>query len=327
MDVIDRTPLLAALNYAKGQMLYRFGLARHRSGSTGYSISAEQMVRYVVLVAQDYLRYGADDDGYLTGKRILEVGPGDNLGVALMLLAMGAESVTCLDGFAPRSNEYKNRQVYAALYQAMTEEQRIRVKDIVREDSAGGMAVFGKRLVAYYEAPVERRHPALAPDSYDVIISRAVLEHLADVRRGWANMVRSLKANGEMWHKVDFRSHKMFDRIHPLYFLTIDERLWRLISRPDPTLNRERLPLYRELSTRDFKSSKIYLTRVLDHDEIQPHTDHLITGTHYTEEHLAVVRAIRPRLMEPFRAYTDTDLLTTGAFVISRGKRADVRLS
>jgi len=327
MDLIDRTPLLAALNYAKGQMLCRMGMARHHSGSTSYSTSVEEMVRYIVLVVRDYLYYGAVQDGYLAQKHILEVGPGDNLGVGLMLLAMGAESVACLDGFAPRSDESKNRQVYAALYRAMTEEQQIRVRDELREDSEGGMAVCGKRLVAYYEAPLERKHPALAPDTYDIIISRAVLEHLADVRQGWANMVCSLKVNGDMWHKVDFRAHKLFDRIHPLYFLTIKERLWRLISRPDPTLNRERLPLYRELSTRDFESSKIYFTHVLDDAEILPHADELIAGTHYTDEELAAVRAIRAHLVEPFCGYADADLLTTGAFVISHGKRADVQRS
>jgi SAM-dependent methyltransferase len=321
MDLIDKSPLLAGLNYSKGQMLFRLGLARHHSGSTGYSVSVEEMVGYVTRVVEDYLHYGSVQDGYLANKHILEIGPGDNLGVGLMFLAHGAESVTCLDGFAPRSNESKNRQVYAALHRSMTREQQSRVEDALREDSDGGMALCGKRLVAHYQAPLEGMHAALAPDTYDIVISRAVLEHLADVREGWANMVRSLKAGGEMWHKVDFRSHKMFDRIHPLYFLTIKENLWRLISRPDPTLNRDRLPLYRDLSAATFESSQIYLTGVLNEAEILPHTEEMILGAHYTEANLETVREIRPHLIERFQGFTDLELMINGIFIISRGRR------
>jgi hypothetical protein len=91
-------------------------------------------------------------------------------------------------------------------------------------------------------------------------------------------MVSSLKVGGEMWHQVDFRSHKMFDRIHPRHFLTIKERLWRLISSPDPTLNRDRLPLYRELSANSFECSRIYFTGILNDAEIVPHSDEVILG-------------------------------------------------
>jgi hypothetical protein len=101
MDLIERSPMLAAFNYGKGQMLYKLGPVRHHSGSTSYSVSVDELVRYVVQVVQDYSYYGLGQDGCLTKKHIPEVGPGDNLGVGLMLLAQGAESVTCLDGFAP----------------------------------------------------------------------------------------------------------------------------------------------------------------------------------------------------------------------------------
>ena len=133
-------------------------------------------------------------------------------------------------------------------------------------------------------------------------------------------MVRALRPKGEMWHKVDFRSHKMFGRIHPLYFLTIKEKWWRLISSPDPTLNRARLPVYRELTARDFESSEIYFTHILNDNEIEPHTKSLIPGKHYCDQQAKLVGAIRPLLKEPFSRYVDEDLFTSGIFVISREK-------
>jgi hypothetical protein len=113
----------------------------------------------------------------------------------------------------------------------------------------------------------------------------------------------------------------MFDRIHPRHFLTIKERLWRLISSPDPTLNRDRLPLYRELSAKSFECSRIYFTGILNDAEIVRHSDEVILGVHYTEDHPDAVRAIRSHLIEPFRGYTDLDLLINGVFIISRGRR------
>jgi hypothetical protein len=319
--VIDRNPLLATLNYAKGQALYRLGLRRHRSGSTGFHLSLDGAVDYIRRVANDYVQYGAGGDSRrLEGKDVLEIGPGDNLGLALMLLSMGAKSVTSIDGFAPQADEQKNRQVYAALYERMTPDQRQRVAGTLIEDD-GGMRIAGTRVRAFYRCPIENTHEALQPERYGIIVSRAVLEHLADIRQGWAAMVRSLQPDGEMWHKVDFRSHRLFDGIHPLYFLTVNETLWNLISRPDPTLNRARLPVYRELTEKDFISSTIYFTEVVGGNEFQPHSTTLIPGTHFDERQLSLVKAIRPRLQEPFRHYTDEELMVSAIFLISRQKR------
>jgi hypothetical protein len=319
--VIDRNPLLATLNYAKGQALHRLGLRRHRSGSTGFHLSLDGALDYICRVAHDYVQYGAGGDARrLEGKDVLEIGPGDNLGVALMLLSMGAESVTSIDGFAPQSDEQKNRRIYAALHERMTPDQRQRVAGTLIQDGAG-MRIAGTRVRAFYNCPIENTHEALQAERYGIIVSRAVLEHLADIRQGWATMVRTLQPDGEMWHKVDFRSHCLFDGIHPLYFLTIPETLWNLISRPDPTLNRARLPVYRELIDRDFMSSTIYFTEVVGRTEFQPHSETLIPNLHFDDRQLSLLQAIRPRLQEPFRNYSDEELMVSGIFLISRQKR------
>ena len=83
MSFIDRSPLLAGLNYAKGQVLNRLNLRGHLSGSTGLSMSVEDAANYARRVVADYITYGAAGDAeHLKGKDVLEIGPGDNLGVA-----------------------------------------------------------------------------------------------------------------------------------------------------------------------------------------------------------------------------------------------------
>ena len=80
MSFIDRSPLLAGLNYAKGQVLNRLNLRGHLSGSTGLSMSVEDAANYARRVVTDYITYGAAGDAErLKGKDVLEIGPGDNL--------------------------------------------------------------------------------------------------------------------------------------------------------------------------------------------------------------------------------------------------------
>jgi SAM-dependent methyltransferase len=323
MNVTDRNPALATLKYGRGQVLSRLGMRNHHSGSTAVGLGLEKAVAYVRQVAEDYLRYGASGDaGAVEGKSILEIGPGDNLGVALMLLAKGAKSVTSLDGFRPHSDPEINPKLYAALYDSMTAEERARVDDVLEPLPAGGMAVRHGRLTRHYNAPIERPHPAIERGAFDIVLSRAVLEHLADIRLGWTNMVNALRPGGEMWHKVDFRCHRYYEAIHPIYFLTIPEVIWRMVSSPDPTLNRARLPVYREMLERDFVNWKIYYTHILGGPEMLPHPERLEPGAHYTQAHIAKVAEIRPRVAEPFRGHSDEDLMVTGIFLTARGKRS-----
>lgn len=323
MSFIDRSPVLAGLNYAKGQVLTRLKLRGHFSGSTGLSMSVDDAANYARRVVSDYITYGAGGDiERLKGKDVLEIGPGDNLGVALLLLAKGARTVTCIDGFDPNFDAKHNSKIYAAIYNGLTAEERQRLHDVITLQPDGSAAVGGNRLISRYRVPMDAAATPLDPQSYDIIISRAVLEHLGDLEMGWKNMVRCLRPDGEMWHKVDFRCHNLFGQIHPLYFLTISDGVWDLISRPDPTLNRLRLPTYRELAARDFRDSRFYITHIAGEKEFSPHVESLIPGTHYSQRNLDGIRGIRPRLQKHFANYSDEDLLVTGVFLALRGVRA-----
>jgi SAM-dependent methyltransferase len=173
-----------------------------------------------------------------------------------------------------------------------------------------------------YGVPIDAVASPLKSRSYDIVLSRAVLEHLGNLEVGWKNMVGCLRPEGEMWHKVDFRCHDFFGEVHPLYFLTVPDTLWNSISRPDPTLNRLRTPTYRAFATRDFCDFRCYFTHIVGENEFTPHVESLVQGTHYSQRHLEVVRSIRPRLLERFSHSSDEDLLVTGVFLALRGVRA-----
>jgi SAM-dependent methyltransferase len=324
MSLIDRSPILAGLTYAKGQVLTRLKLRGHHSGSTALSMSVDDAADYARRVVADYVTYGAGGDAErLIDKDVLEIGPGDNLGVALLLLAKGARTVTCIDGFAHNFNAHHNSQVYKAIYSSLGTDERERVRDVLTIQADGSAAVGGERLLCRYGVPIDAEMTPLRAHSYDIVISRAVLEHLGDLEIGWRNMVQCLRKDGEMWHKVDFRCHDFFGQIHPLYFLTVSDTIWNFISRPDPTMNRLRHPTYRELASRYFYHSRFYITHLAGESEFFPHPERLVAGMHYGERQLDTIRDIRPRLLRQFADYDVEDLLVTGVFLTSRGVRSN----
>jgi hypothetical protein len=316
---LGRSPLLSALNYTKGQIRYRFGLAHHRSGASTARYPLEQTVEYVLRCVADYLRYAGVGESYLDGKRILELGPGDNLGVALVLLAKGAARVVCVDPYDPPLDPRRANELYRALVARLSTEERARTERILRVLDDGAIAIAPERLCVHRGTRIDDL--PLAPERFDIVLSRAVLEHVDDVEETWARAVDLLDPRGAMWHKIDFRHHGYFGHLHPLYFLTRPERTWRWLSSPDPTLNRRRIDTYRSLATSTFRDVKIFVTHVLENPEIVPHVERLVRGLHYGDVELDLVRQIRPLLGSRFRQMTDEELLIAGVFVVCRDLR------
>ena len=63
-------------------------------GATHQRFELEGGLEYIDRVFSDYLTYGSLGPADLEGARILELGPGDNLGVALRFAAAGAAEAT-----------------------------------------------------------------------------------------------------------------------------------------------------------------------------------------------------------------------------------------
>src|SRR5262245_62826507 len=91
--IVERSPILSSLNYGKGQLLYHLGLTHHHSGMAHSGFTIDQSIDYIVNCYNDYVHYGGVGPDHFRGKSILEVGPGDNLGIALYMVAKGARHV------------------------------------------------------------------------------------------------------------------------------------------------------------------------------------------------------------------------------------------
>src|SRR5215218_7369845 len=95
-------------------------------GSTHEFWSLEKSVSYIDKVYREYLEYSGLGPEAFRGSRILEVGPGDNFGVALKFLAAGAERVVCLDKFYSKRDQGQQLSIYRALRERMQPKSRER---------------------------------------------------------------------------------------------------------------------------------------------------------------------------------------------------------
>jgi hypothetical protein len=191
----------------------------HRPPDTSPESIARE-VDYAMQIARGYVGWIAGGLartpglGVVRGLDILELGPGPSLAPAVLLVCGGAK-VTVSDRFATRWHAPYHRAVFEGLLP--------RVEDWLPGASAPILELLAADTFVPSVVDV-REHAAedltrLARHSADVVVSNAVLEHLADVPRAFAGLAHVARPGSLGLHQVDFRDHRDFAR--PLEYLTL----------------------------------------------------------------------------------------------------------
>jgi SAM-dependent methyltransferase len=211
------------------------------------------------------------------------------------MYASGAESVCCTDRFPLEKTSVKSTRVYSAILEMLGAEDRERARNaftIPGRPESG----FNHRFIEY---SVTRDGLTRKTNIYDLILSRAVLEHVEHVELTIADMADALKKDGVAVHKVDLKSHGL-DRGQPLDFLTWSPAVYRLMHSHKGFPNRWRVNKYREIvAGSGLDLIKLTPTEVLD------------TG---------LVDSIRPSLAGIFRNVSREDLGWLGFWMVLRRK-------
>lgn len=322
-SILQKSRLLMIARYVQANIWaaiqQRRGTYVSLSGATHrrYAHDIEASLEYINTVFEDYLLYGHVGSDDLRGKSVLEVGPGDDLGVALRFIGKGASKVVCLDRFYSDRDEAQHIEIYKALLDSLNREERHLAESAI-EISDGGVKFDRRKIESISNTAVEEAESLFQEESFDLIISRAVLEHVFDLDTAFLNMSTWLKTGGLLLHKVDLRPHSMFPaHSNPLAFLTVPGLLWPLMTSYTGSPNRKRINYYQErleaLGRYDFK---IYVTRIFGNQgEILPHKLSIKYGEDYGETNLDLVRHIRRNLSREFRSLSDEELLTAGIFL------------
>ncbi len=287
-------------------------------GSTHESWSLEKSVNYINLVFREYIEYAGVGPEALRGARILEVGPGDNFGVALKFLAAGASKVVCLDKFYSERNIEQQTRIYQELRKQLSPDEARVFDECIKLD--GEIELNEERLQYIYGHGVEEADQILEPGSFDFIVSRAVIHNVYDIDRGFQAMDRLLAPGGYTLHKIDLSDENMFSSrgMHPLTFLTIPERIYYLMASDSGKPNRKLIGDYREQMHKRGYDAKILVTAVLGAGPLVPHKEIIEQGVDYSEKTLSLINEIRPKLAAPFRDRSDAELAATGIFLVGK---------
>lgn len=283
-------------------------LTRQTGRGEGAEETPEQVADYFLACFEDYRRHlgiaGGDFAAFLNGKQILEYGPGDVLGMALLLYAHGAASVQCFDRFPLVATSEKNLRIYERLLASLDGAARDRALGAFRTkgDPASGLE---PSAIAYV---VAQDGLSGARGAYDLILSRAVLEHVDNLAGTVADIAAALKPGGVTIHEVDLRSHGL-DRYRTFDFLTWPEAAYRLMFSRKGFPNRIRVNTYRTL----FERAGLAIRR------LEP------TSCLSAEE----VARIEPHLAAPLRGVSRDELGWTGFWIVAqpqtRGDRVEAR--
>lgn len=249
--------------------------------------------RYFRAVVDDYETL-AQDVGLVTsgrdlfkGRTVLEVGPGNTRSVGLLAKARGAKAYEAVDGYddQARSDAYL-RTIYEPLLEL--------------EGEQGGFA----RAQALLEGTrVHTGNEALrrAGQKFDLVVSRAVLEHVMDLDALYAALADVTTDDAVLIHKVDLRCHGVrFDS--ELDFLIFPDSLFRLMSSHSGDMpNRVRAPGYLGLGQRH-GFALVYAGAT-----------HIVPGFEVT--------TMKPRLAPPYRDMPDSALAVLGVWLVQVGPK------
>ncbi len=208
--------------------------------------SPEETARYFLKCFHDYFSQidvnETDYRSFLTEKSILEYGPGDTLGVALLMYAFGAKKIKCVDRFPLSGNSTQTLEIYKALLNLLDYDTRTRANGAFLKEGVPESG-FRPDLISY---SVTENGLSGDQEKYDLVISRAVLEHVNNLDGSIRDIRDSLKPGGISIHLVDLKSHGL-DRYLDFDFLTWPDSLYNLMYSHKGFPNRWRVCNYLEL--------------------------------------------------------------------------------
>lgn len=255
---------------------------------------------------------------------VAELGPGASLGVGLAALLSGAKRYSALDVVAhadlscntkllcelamfferrepiPPAEEfpslYPRLESYAFPVHILGDDLLDETLASERVESIGDSLKARKRAETFapyvtYHVPWQASS-VIEPDSVDMLLSQAVMEHVEDVREAYSAMYQWLRPGGIMSHEIDLTAHRTAREWYGHWCYST--RVWRLmLGRRDYLLNR--LPCSAHLEA--IKDAGFYISMV--------------------RRKRADREAPRDDLAPEFAEMPDEDTVTKGLFVIA----------
>lgn len=304
------------LNNLFSMLKIRLGIIKTARDKLLGKKSVSQSIEYINRVFKDYLNYSPLTLKDLKNKSILEIGPGDNLGVAIKFIMSGALNVICLDKFYIERDLERELILYREMRKIFNNKKYFdHFLDLKKE-----IKINKHRLNYIYGYGIDDSLTLFKKESFDLIISRAVLEHIYNIDEAFNVMDIILKRGGIIIHKIDFRDQGMFTEygFHPLTFLTIPEFIYKLMVKHSSKPNRNLIDFYiNKMKSLEYKTD-IFITSIVgQHDELLPHKKESLYNLDYQKSNDLVI-SIQNSLLKKFRCLSVKQLSISGIFLISQ---------
>lgn len=253
---------------------------RARLGRTALPPGPEQLDRYVFQLFNAVNR----NAGSVAGKSILEIGPGDNIVTGLAFLAAGAKSYTVLDRFPGAYTSPTAVRWYRLL--ADNWPNGPWPAHLVPERFPDGAPVFVRGLAVEIAGGTE---------TYDVVCSYAVGEHVSDIHAFAALTRNALKPDGVAVHVIDFGGHQWNAYGDPFLFMKFPESIWNMMGSARGEPNRVRYSEYRQCFEQAGLSVKVASKRLCEFDPADPFVRQRANDSFLTTDAEFVLRVISRR--------------------------------
>ena len=319
--------IIAAKIYDNWRMKRRFqsGDTESLHGATHslFFKDISESIDYINVQFDDYLKYSGLSVAQLKGMRVFELGFGDNVGVALKFIAVGAERAVCLDKYYSKRDLGHQREIYKALRETLDDEQKKRFDEAV--DLSTGIELNPEKVLCIYGTDVENADQLFSMQPFDLAVSRGAIQDIYEPAAALAAMDRILKPGGYQLHKIDLSDQGMFrdNEMNPLTYLTISEPVYKLMAIDSGKPNRKLMSYYAQQMSKLGYDAKLLVTGIIGvgvcgKGDLHPHKEKIALGVDYPESTLQMVRDIRSRLTPEYRSLSDDELIVDGIFIIAR---------
>lgn len=298
------------LGLVRGQIDDPYAGARHES-------EIPETLATLNAAFKQYLEYGDLSAQVLSGAHVLEVGPGNTIGIPLLFVGAGAGRAAAIDKFVALQDTPFHRRLYTLLRDGLNDDAKQRIDGALRIGDR--LELIPPRLEYVTGLGIEA--PPFPPQSFDLVVSSAVLMEVYDADAAFQALDRVLKPGGRMVHIIDLRDYTLFPKrgFHHLEFLTIPDSVYRNMAESIGQPNRRLVDYYRNKMASLGYDATIYITWITGAPRRLPVFKTAIRhGVDYGDDAVAMVRGIRRRLLPRYQELSDEDLLTGGILLAAR---------
>jgi hypothetical protein len=259
---------------------YRFEISRDR-----YFERRAEMAAAIVSFYATHLEGGAQA---FAGKQALEIGPGRDMGTALLMAGLGA-NVSCLEkyggGWQAGWHAPFVERLLALLPSLPWEVDPGPLERSLRADA------FDPESITVIDAALEEL-PERYADWADIFVSHSVLEHFESPVQAIPRLRMACRPAAVGVHRIDFRDHREMQK--PLEFLLLDDAAFEAAAGNYRygCGNRMRLPEYQALLQAHFRSAEFIEETAIDEGYLSDFLPRLrAAGTRFSD---APIDALRP---------------------------------